>query len=179
MLRGNVSTLLAVVWSCVLLGACSSGSQHQDLHNYIAEAKQKPGGQIEPLPPFVPYKSFTYSAMAMRGPFDPPVTVGAAMAVGRETDVEPDLTREKEFLESFNLANLKMVGSLQRDGQRWALIDDGEGGVHRVAEGNYLGMNHGRIVATNSRKIDVIEIVPTGTGSWVERPQVLEILEEE
>jgi type IV pilus assembly protein PilP len=36
-----------------------------------------------------------------------------------------------------------------------------------------MGKNHGRIVAIDERQIDVTEIVPTGDGGWIERPQTL------
>jgi type IV pilus assembly protein PilP len=39
--------------------------------------------------------------------------------------------------------------------------------------GNYIGRNDGRIVSIAERQIDVTEIVPTGDGGWIERPQTL------
>lgn len=163
----------------LLLAGCGGGSQHQDLVDFMEEAKRRPAGEIEPLPPFVPYKSFSYSAMMLRSPFDPPVEDIEQLVLGKRSDVEPDLNREKEFLESFNLASLKMVGTLQRDGTIWALINDGSGGIHRVTKGNFMGRNHGRIVAASPLQIDIIEIVPNGADGWVERPQVLQIAEKE
>ncbi|MBR9909828.1 MAG: pilus assembly protein PilP [Gammaproteobacteria bacterium] len=171
---GSICTLLAVA---LLLSACGGTSEHQDLLDYMEETKRRPAGQIEPLPPFVPYKSFVYSAMAMRSPFDPPVDDIEMLVRGKQTDVKPDLNREKEFLESFNIASLRMVGTLERGGTLWALINDGVGGIHRVKQGNYIGKNHGRIVATSPLQIEIIEIVPNGTDGWVERPQILQIAE--
>ena len=117
--------------------------------------------------------------MTLRSPFDPPVEDIEHLVVGKKSNVKPDVNREKEFLEGFNIGNLTMVGTLQRDGTHWALVNDGQGGIHRVTTGNYLGMNHGKIVATSDRQIEVIEIVPTGTNGWVERPKVLPIAEKE
>lgn len=163
----------------LLLSACSGGNKHQDLRDFMEETMRRPAGQIEPLPPFVPYQSFSYSAMALRSPFEPPVDDIEQLTRGKSTNVEPDPTREKEFLENFNLASLKMVGTLQRGDTLWALIDDGAGGIHRVREGNYLGKNHGRIVTASPLQIEIIEIVPNGADGWVERPQVLQIAEKE
>ena len=170
---------LGVLALSMILAACSGAGKHQDLKDYIAETKRRPAGQIDPLPPFVPYKSFAYSAMAKRSPFDPPSEEIANLVVGKKSNIKPDLSREKELLESFNLGSLKMVGTLKRDDTLWALIDDNEGGIHRVTTGNYMGANHGRIVATSSRQVDVIEIVPNGADGWVERPKVLPIAEKE
>lgn len=161
-----------------MLSACSGGN-HQDLKDFIAETKRRPAGTIEPLPPFVPYQSFSYSAMTERSPFDPPVEDLNQLVLGKKSNIKPDLSREKEFLEGFNIASLNMVGTLEQGGTLWVLINDGEGGIHRVKQGNFLGKNYGRIVATSSRQIDIIEIVPNGADGWVERPKVLQIAEKE
>lgn len=163
----------------VLLVGCGGSGKHQDLVDYIEETKRRPTGQIEPLPPFVPYKSFAYGAMTLRSPFDQPIYEQQELIIATGRSVEPDFSREKEYLEEFNLAVLSMVGVLERGPDRWALIDDGEGGIHRVKEGNYLGRNHGRIVATSNRNIDIIEIVPDGKDGWVERPKSMQIVEKE
>lgn len=163
----------------LVLGGCSSNNENQDLVDYIEETKRRPAGQIDPLPPFVPYKSFSYSAMTLRSPFDPPVDDIQQMVLGTKSNVAPDLNREKEYLEDFNIASLAMVGTLERGGVLWALIDDGQGGIHRVSKGNYIGKNHGVIVETTGRQIDVVEIVPDGADGWVERPQVLQIVEKD
>ncbi len=161
------------------LSACSDSGQHGDLRDYIEETKRRPAGEIEPLPSFVPYKSFAYSAMALRSPFDPPAEQEQSVVLSNNKNIKPDFEREKEVLEGFNFGALRMVGTLTKDGAVWALINDGESGIHRVTTGNYIGMNHGRIVAASNHQIEVIEIVPNGTNGWVERPQVLSIQEKD
>jgi type IV pilus assembly protein PilP len=59
----------------------------------------------------------------------------------------------------------------------WVLIDDGEEGIHRVREGNYLGRNHGKIVEISESYVSVIEIVSTGVEGWIERPRTLKLSE--
>jgi len=169
----------ALLGMIVVLSGCTDSGKHDDLHEYIDEKKRRPSGQIDPLPPFVPYQSFSYGAMTMRSPFDPPVEDMQQLIRGKKSTLKPDLNREKEYLEEFNIASLAMVGTLEKDGTLWALIDDGNGGIHRVTEGNYMGKNHGRIVSTKSRQIDIIEIVPDGADGWVERPKALVIVEKE
>ena len=56
-----------------------------------------------------------------------------------------------------------------------ALVLDETGLVSRVTVGNYLGRNHGRIVDISETQIDLIEIVPTGDGFWIERPQTVQL----
>ena len=163
----------------VVMAGCSGGTNHQDLSDYIAETKRRPTGQIDPLPSFRPYRAFTYSAMTMRSPFDPPVEEKKRTVAKSNMTVKPDLAREKEYLESFNLSSLAMVGTLKKSGILWALISDGQGGVHRVTEGNYLGKNHGKIVAANNAELSLVEIVSDGLEGWLERPRTIKLQEKE
>ena len=159
-----------------LLGGCSSG--FSDLDAYMAQVKARPRGTIEPVPAFEPYTSFTYSAQTMRAPFDIPLTARDVAKLSPSGDVKPDLLRPREFLERFNFEALGMVGTLSQSGTLWVLIADGEGGVHRLKVGNYLGKNHGKIVSATETSVEVIEIVPSGVGGWLERPRTIKLTEQ-
>ena len=114
----------------------------------------------------------------LRAPFDRPVAAKELVELLPQSSVEPDSNRPREFLEQFNIESLRMVGTIEQHGQLWALIDDGQGNVHYVKQGNYIGKNHGKIVAATSNFIQITEIVPAGgAGGWVERPRTLELRE--
>lgn len=163
----------------LLLQGCTKSDQFADLQSYIQEVRAKPKGAIEPLPKFKPYESFSYSASGMRSPFDRPVEIQAMQRRVEGEKVAPNNDRPKEFLESFNIDSLMMVGTIARADQNWALLSDGNGGIHRVTQGNYLGRNHGRVIAVQDNKIEVVEIVPDGQGGWVERPRTLDMKEQQ
>ncbi len=159
-----------------LLAGCGADREFRDLHEFMAQARAKPGGKVEPIPSFPPYETFRYSAMALRSPFDVPTALSSERVAGNPAP-PPDEHRAREVLENYNFAALSMVGVLDRDGRRWGLIDDGAGQIHRVTVGNYLGKNHGRIVSVADGQVDVIEIIPDGEGGWVERPRTLSLKE--
>ena len=161
---------LPAAMGLLLVGACADNDGMTELQNYVSQAVNRQPTAIEPLPEFVSYEAFTYSAASLRSPFDQPVDLAAQLAE-RATEVRPDENRVREALESFSLGALAMVGTLSREGQRWGLIRDELNSVTRVARGNYLGRNHGRIVNITETQIDLVEIVPTGSGGWMERPQ--------
>ncbi|GAA0850789.1 type 4a pilus biogenesis lipoprotein PilP [Marinobacter szutsaonensis] len=164
-----------------LLTACTQESGFSDLDQFMAETRAKPRGHVEPLPEFKAYEAFTYSAADRRAPFEPPVDVQLTMVDDQPvSDVEPDLDRPREVLENFDLKELSMVGTLQGPtGNLFALIRDNSGGIHRVRAGNYMGQNYGRIVGVSETRIELIEIVPNGSGGWVERPRSLSLDEEQ
>jgi type IV pilus assembly protein PilP len=171
-------SLLIIQILCILLLTGCGQASHQDLVDFMEETKRRPKGQIEPLPTFSPYQPFTYSAMTLRSPFEKPIPLDESAVKGGRA-VAPDLTREKEFLEGFNITALKMVGTLTKGGKIWALIDDGAGSVVPATVGNYMGMNHGKIVSTSTSQIEVMEIVGDGSNGWVERPRIIKLEEKE
>jgi len=158
------------------LNGCGAGSDFGDLQSYMDEVRARPKGAIEPLPKFQPYEAFTYSASALRSPFQPPVKIDLAVKQKGNRVVKPDETRVKQFLEGFNIETFEMVGTLANEQGTFALVR-GAGGVHRVRVGDYLGRNDGKIVAISEGKIDVVEIVPDGEGGWLERPRSLTLKE--
>lgn len=168
-------SIALVLASLLLLSACSGEQRFADLEDFMAKARAKPAGKIEPIPSLQIYEVFKYTAMTLRSPFDPPATVVARKTTGKST-VKPDENRVKEVLEYKSFSSLSMVGALQRSGTRFALISDGAE-IHRVSLGSYLGKNNGKIVAVDEYQTDVIEIIPDGEGGWVERPRSLPLKE--
>lgn len=160
----------------ILLAGCGVGGDFSDLQNYMDEVRARPKGEIEPLPKFLPYESFSYSAAALRSPFQPSVKLEMAAKQKGSQDIKPDEARTKQFLEGFNIEGFVMVGTLANGSGSFALIN-GAGGVHRVRVGDYLGRNYGRVIAIDESKIDVVEIVPDGEGGWLERPRTLALKE--
>lgn len=165
---------IGVMISMLVLSGCMGEGDFSDLRQYMDEVRARPRGSIEPLPKFQPYEPFTYSAASLRSPFQPPVKVDLANQQKGSKDVKPDETRVKQFLEGFNIEVFEMVGTLQNETGVFGLVR-GAGGVHRVKVGDYLGRNHGRIVAVDEAQIDVIEIVPDGEGGWLERPRSISL----
>ena len=160
----------------LLMAACTPVNNFSDLQAFTTEVRARPGGEVEPIPEFKEYEAFTYSAAGFRSPFDIPVRIKLQEGMSASENVQPDLDRRKEPLESFAIAELAMVGMVERNGHYVALVENVTGEVHRVLLGNYLGRNHGRVVAITESQLDLIEIVPSGTGGWMQRPQTLTLI---
>ena len=117
-----------------------------------------------------------FRSTTLRSPFERPIEVREIAQLQAVSAVKPDETRAKEFLEQFTFDSLVMVGTLERGKSNWTLIKDPQGGVHRVAVGNYLGRHHGKIVEMTDTYIGAVEIVSDGTeDGWVERPRTIKL----
>lgn len=156
----------------LLLAAGLTGCQNdnQDLRDYIDEIKAQPTGGIPPIPVIPPYDPFEYPEH-LRDPFDSSIVAPDLVPIPKSTSgIQIDRNRPKEFLESFPLDALRMVGTMQQQGSLWALLKTPDGTIQRVRVGNYAGQNYGRITRITDMKVELIEIVPDGFGGYKERP---------
>jgi type IV pilus assembly protein PilP len=168
--RDTVLTrLLAVTVLAVSLSACGGGND--DLHAYIDQVKARPGGRIEPLPQVQPAPTFVYEAGTRRSPFVPDAPQRRRSGPGSVDG--PDPNRPREFLEQFPLDTLKMVGTLADRRASFGLVQTADGLVHRVAVGNHMGQNYGRVVSISDSQIQLVEIIPDGLGGFLERPAAI------
>ena len=168
---------------CALLaGLLLSGCQDQtmtDLEGYVAEVLARPGGEVEPLPEIKPYEVYTYQSVGKTDPFssfdvEPPEEKRQQVS---NNGITPDFNRIREELENATLDSLRMVGTLEQEAQRWAIVRSPDGVIHRVQVGNYLGKNHGRIQSIDEDGIALVEIIPDGQGGWQEREASLALVE--
>ncbi|MCB1728488.1 MAG: pilus assembly protein PilP [Gammaproteobacteria bacterium] len=147
----------------LLLAGCA-GKDMSDLHNFVDEVKSRPASGIEPIPEVKQVIGFVYTAKNRRDPFTRQEDEAVATETVLDNGIRPDPNRRKEELEVFALDSLRMVGTLEQNEETWGLIKTSDGTIHRVAPGNYMGQNDGRITRISEDKIELIELVPTGSG---------------
>ena len=160
-----IKNTLVLGFLALSLAACGGGSD--DLDQYINAVKTRPGGRIEPLPEITPYESFNYIAdvQGLRSPFRP----DTPQAAGGGTGPRPDDERSREYLETFPLDTLGMVGTLHINETMYGLVQTADGLIHRVIPGNYMGQNDGRITDISDSEIGLVEIISDGIGGYIER----------
>lgn len=163
---------ISLLFICVFIGACSSDMSELDA--FIEETKRSTVGTVEPLPYYEPYQSYEYRAD--RNPFEPLDSLSKkqqSKADALPPNINPN--RPPEPLESFPLDALLMVGTLEQEGKRWALIRDSDAKLHRVTLGNYMGKNFGKIVEVGPEHITLNETVKDSSDGWTDRTSELRI----
>lgn len=167
-----LNSVTLILLSILMLTACDNGN-HNDLKQFVAETRTKYIGEVEPLPSLAPYENYQYTADKLRDPFR---TASALVkTTNRDNGIKPRSGRKKEELENFPLSSLNMVGVINNDAGKWAIIRTANGTIFRVKKGNYIGQNHGEIIGIQESKIQLKEIVPDGLGGWIEKPNVLSL----
>lgn len=155
--------------TAALLAAC--GGQQDDLNRYIAEVKARPATPIPPIPAVRTYTPYKYEGLLGRDPFRQSTSEGADQVAsgGPAKGPRPDLQRPREYLERFELDTLTMVGTFSKESSEWALVQDPDGVVHRVAVGNYMGKNHGKVSEISNDEVQLSEFIADGVGGWLVR----------
>lgn len=166
-----------LLWTCfvgviLVLQGCSN-DKLESVNRFMVEERSKQGPRIDPLPTARPYVAIIYDKVGERSPFRLPREDESDIS-GNSVEA-PDRNRPKTLLEQINISELDMVGTIEIQGVRWALIDDGRGVVHRVKKGDYLGKNYGRIKSIVTTAVDVVEIKVDGRGGWIESPYHIEL----
>lgn len=129
----------------------------------LRESSQAPTGTR-------PQQPVAYDFASLRDPFQPP-SGQFVRPVGRPA-AGPDLTRPRGVLEGFAVEQFEMVGTLSLGTHTYALLR-GASSIHRLAVGDYLGPDHGRITAIHDSHVELAELFPDGQGAWLERSQTL------
>ena len=176
-MRYNLHNVLLALLTVVVLTGCTEGTS--DLEAWVADVKSRPQKGVEPLPEVIPYKTFIYDKANKRDPFDDSIfrpKIGQT-APKHFSSITPDTNRVPEYLESFPLDTLRMVGTMQQDNQTWALIKTPDNTIQRVLDGNYLGQNNGKIISITDDKVELAEIVPDDFGGWKERSSSIALSE--
>lgn len=155
----------------MLIAGCSD-PRLGELDRQLAALRNDPG----PLPslelPGIPdHDVVNYLPSESRSPFQPR-ELDAPREVPADSLVMPRVDRQREPLEAYALSELDLVGTLTVGSQPSALVKEPGGQVHRLRIGNYLGLNHGRIVSITSSSILLVELV-VEQGAWVERNRQL------
>lgn len=140
-----------------------------DLREFIATAHAGKTPKVEPLPEIKTQEPFAYAAVKLSDPFATANLRSQDAKAGAGKGPRPDMNRRREALEDYPLDALKMVGTLSRGRQAWAVIQAPDGTVHRAGVGAHLGQNFGTITRITEEKINLIELVQGNLGDWVER----------
>ena len=145
------------------LAACSGPG---DLQQWVAQVKARKGAPLPALPVVKTFETFLYQDQDKRDPFEPaPPQANAQNQAGPH----PDQNRPRQPLEAFPLDSLKMVGTIGTQGSIEALVKDPQGVIHQVHAGDYIGQNYGHVLQVTASEIDLVEMVPNGSGGWMER----------
>jgi type IV pilus assembly protein PilP len=177
MLRGPAPRLLCAFGIAALLAGCGDGDVREVRH-WMEQVKRETLPSVKPLPEPKDFVAYAYHPGAAADPFSEAKLLGemARVAATTANPLQPDTTRPREVLENYPLDTMRMVGTLQKGGASYALVQI-DASIYQVRVGQRIGQNHGLITRVSEGAIDIREVVQDATGDWVERKATIELAE--
>lgn len=173
-MRGASPLLLAFL----VLGLSGCAADLDELQQWMEQQRKEARPTAQPL---VPPKKFLPQAYEAGAGVDPFSTQKLSVAIKQEATqpnslLTAEMSRRREPLEAFPLDSMSMVGSLTRQGKRYALLKV-DNLLHQVKAGDYLGQNFGRVTQISETEINLREVVQDAAGEWIERTSTLQLQE--
>lgn len=159
------------------LSGCNDQSSPKSLMQSLEDIRNRPSGQIESLPERPSFPVVRYTGSDLRSPFRLEEESGDTGQRHLSEQFKPDTSRVKGALEHHPLETLTLVGTIQFADAQYptALIDDGQGKVHQVKKGAYLGQDFGRVAEITADTVYIEETVQDEQGGWITRSKQLNL----
>ncbi len=169
-------TTAALCACAALLAACSA--DREELRTWMEQQKREVKPNVTPLQPPKKFDPAPYSSAQAVDPFSTQKLTVALKQEARQPNslLSAELNRRKEPLEAYPLDSMTMVGSVNKNGQPFAVLKV-DNLLYQVKVGDYLGQNYGRVTKIAETEVDLHEIVQDASGEWIERPAALQLQE--
>ena len=168
---------IMLVALCGALGACS-GSDHEDLRQWMADSTKDMRGNVPKLPEVKPYQPVPYDVEALLEPFKPGKIEPESknkQAAGSGGAFQPDFEARElrnSLLEKYPVESLKMIGYLNVNRRPLAVIQV-EDKVKQIKVGEYVGLDFGMVTRITDKEVVLRELIQDSAGDWSERTSSL------
>lgn len=174
--RGVARLMISALAGVLMLAACSADLD--ELRQWMEQQRREAHATVQPL---VPPKKFLPQAYEAGGGVDPFSTQKLSVAIKQDTSqgnalLNAEMSRRREPLEAYPLDSMSMVGSLTRQGARYALLRV-DNLLYQIKAGDYIGQNFGRVTKISETDIMLREVVQDAAGEWIERTSTLQLQE--
>ena len=158
-----------------LLAGCGD-SDVREVRDWMEQVKRDTHPAVKPLPEPKDFLPYAYGARQAVDPFNPNKLLGelARVAATSNNPNQPDLQRPREQLETYPLDTMQMVGTMEKGGVRYALLQV-DRSLYQVRAGQRIGQNFGVVTHVGDDAVDIREVVQDAAGEWTGRMSKLEL----
>jgi type IV pilus assembly protein PilP len=169
----------ALAAAALLLAGCGD-SNVKEVRDWMDQVKRDTRPAVKPLSEPKDFLPYAYGAKETVDPFSQTKLLNqlAKAAQASQDPNKPDLQRARELLESYPLDTMHMVGTMQKGGVNYALLQV-DRSVYQVRSGQRIGQNFGIVTRVGDDAINIREVVQDAAGEWVERMAKLELQSKE
>jgi type IV pilus assembly protein PilP len=159
----------------MLLAGCGD-SDVREVRDWMEQVKRDTHPAVKPLPEPKDFLPYAYGARQAVDPFNPNKLLGelARAAAASNNPNQPDMQRPREQLETYPLDTMQMVGTMEKGGVRYALLQV-DRSLYQVRSGQRIGQNFGVVTRVGEDAVDIREVVQDAAGEWTGRMSKLEL----
>lgn len=174
----SISIILRAATAALALALVACSADTDELQQWMDQQRREVKPNVSPLQPPRKFDPAPYQMAQAVEPFSNQKLTVALKQEARQPNslLAAELNRRKEPLEAYPLDSMSMVGSVNKQGQPFALLRV-DNLLYQVKVGDYLGQNYGRITKIAETEIALREIVQDAAGEWIERPAALQLQE--
>jgi type IV pilus assembly protein PilP len=158
------------------LAGCSA--DHDELRAWMEQQRREAKPSVKPLQAPKKFDPQPYNSAQAVEPFSTQKLTVALKQEARQPNsiMAAELNRRKEPLEAYPLDSMSMVGSVNKQGQPYALLRV-DNLLYQVKLGDHLGQNYGLITKIAETEVVLRELVMDSGGEMIERPATLQLQE--
>ena len=171
----NTRIVTGALAAAMLLAGCGD-SDVREVRDWMEQVKRDTRPAVKPLPEPKDFLPYAYGARQAVDPFNPSKLLGelARAAATSNNPNQPDLQRPREQLETYPLDTMQMVGTMEKGGVRYALLQV-DRSLYQVRAGQRIGQNFGVVTHVGDDAVDIREVVQDAAGEWTGRMSKLEL----
>ena len=171
----NTRIVTGALAAAMLLAGCGD-SDVREVRDWMEQVKRDTHPAVKPLPEPKDFLPYAYGARQAVDPFNPSKLLGelARAAATSNNPNQPDLQRPREQLETYPLDTMQMVGTMEKGGVRFALLQV-DRSLYQVRTGQRIGQNFGVVTHVGDDAVDIREVVQDAAGEWTGRTSKLEL----
>lgn len=157
----------------IFLTACGSDN-NKNLSKLIADARLNSYSNAEKIKTLDEYKTFSYNSFDKKDPFEK--YIDEKKIKKRKNSIKPNLDREKEYLEKFELSELKLTGIMKQPKNEFVAVFYDGFKNNLIKVNNHIGKNYGKIIKIEKNKVHLEEIYKEdGINLWIKKETILEL----
>ncbi|WP_165310111.1 pilus assembly protein PilP [Vibrio ziniensis] len=163
---------------CIGMFGCQANED--SLTEYVGQVTFDSHKSIVPPNPRVPVEAFIYENTSSRQPFELPREAETQSQAVENKECNQPVTRiAKDPLEQFALSQLNFKGVISNGKSISALIQTTDGKLFYAEQGQYIGLNHGKITQISQSNLLISESIVDGSGCWQHRREKLALQQRE
>lgn len=162
------SKSLMIFLSLLTLIGCKANTD--SLPDFVSAVEEKARKEVAQLAPSIEFVAAQYQQRQLRAPFVlPKEAIVKDQPIVKKDCWQPSSRRKNGKLEKYPLSKLRLKGVMGSGGSIAGLVQTPAGSVVKIKNGQFIGLNNGKVTKVTSQYVLINETLPDGLGCWHKR----------